>query len=179
MMRTKWWSSAQWGPWTAFALGRRARFFDFGEVRLAILSLLNEGPKHGYQLMKEMEERSGGMYRASPGSIYPTLQQLEDEGLVTSKRQDGKKVYRITEAGRKELERDPQTVRRIWERAEHWEDWSQCMGPETFALLGPAAAVMKATLRAASRARSRPEHEERIRRILARACRELDELDKA
>ena len=56
------------------AFGRRARFFESGEVRLAILSLLSEGPKHGYQLMKEMEERSGGLYRASAGSVYPTLQ---------------------------------------------------------------------------------------------------------
>src|SRR6516164_10090515 len=89
-------------PWTPFGWGGRARFFESGEVRLAILSLLSEGPKHGYQLMKEMAERSGGLYKASAGSVYPTLQQLEDEELVTSDQQGGKKVYRITAAGRRE-----------------------------------------------------------------------------
>lgn len=176
-MRRDWWTaSGHWGPWAAFGLGRKARFFEFGEVRLAILSLLAEGPKHGYQLMKEMEERSGGMYRASAGSVYPTLQQLEDEGLIESERQGGKRVYRITEAGRKELERDPDSVRRIWERAERWEDWGQCMGPETFAILGPVAALVKATMRAATRAAGRHDREERIRSILDRARGELEEL---
>jgi len=66
-----------------FAGGPRGgRFFGFGEARLAILSLLKEGPKHGYQLIKELEQRSGGLYRASAGTVYPTLQQLEDEKLL-------------------------------------------------------------------------------------------------
>jgi DNA-binding PadR family transcriptional regulator len=59
---------------------------------------------HGYDLIRELEERSGGAWRPSPGSIYPTLQLLEDEGLVTSEEQDGKRVYTITDAGRAELE---------------------------------------------------------------------------
>src|SRR2546426_6550538 len=143
-MKTDWGASGSWGPWAAFGLGRRGRFFEFGEVRLAILSLLSEGPKHGYQLIKEMAERSGGLYRASAGTVYPTLQQLEDEGLIESERQNGKKVYRLTEAGRQELERDADSVRRIWERAERWEDWGQFMCPEAFALAGPLAAVVKA-----------------------------------
>src|SRR5690348_2196718 len=115
-------------PWmAAFALGGRVRFFEFGELRLAMLSLISDGPKHGYQLMKEMEERSGGLYRGSAGSIYPTLQQLEDERLIASDRQEGRRVYSITAAGRKELNKDPDAVRRIWERAERWEDWGSCM----------------------------------------------------
>jgi DNA-binding PadR family transcriptional regulator len=59
---------------------------------------------HGYDLIRELEQRSGGAWRPSPGSIYPTLQLLEDEGLVTSEEQDGKRVYTITDAGRAELE---------------------------------------------------------------------------
>src|ERR1700745_2211693 len=83
-----------------FSQGRRGgRFFESGEVRLAILSLLSSGPKHGYQLMNELEERSGGAYKASAGSIYPTLQQLEDEELIRSDQQSGKRVYSLTEAG--------------------------------------------------------------------------------
>src|ERR1700733_3787195 len=91
------WGSTSWGPWAGF--GNRARFFEFGEVRLAILSLLTEGPKHGYQLMKEMRERSGGLYQASAGSVYPTLQQLEDEGLIRVKQEGGRKNHSLTAAG--------------------------------------------------------------------------------
>src|SRR6266853_2556537 len=101
-------------PFAAFAMGRRARFFESGEIRLAILSLLSEGPKHGYQLMKELKDRSGGMYRASAGSVYPTLQQLEDEGLVQSDTQDGRRTYRLTPEGISELDREKETVERIW-----------------------------------------------------------------
>ena len=116
------------GPLSGFAGGPGGRFFGFGEVRLAILSLLQEGPKHGYQLIKELTDRSGGLYRASAGTVYPTLQQLEDEGLVQSDHQDGRKVYRLTPEGVQELEREKETVERIWKRAERWGDWGQWAG---------------------------------------------------
>src|SRR5436305_774435 len=80
----------------------------------------------------------------SAGSIYPTLQQLQDEKLITSDRQDGRRVYSLTAAGRKELERAPDAVRRIWERAEQWGDWGSCMGPETMAAIGPLTEILKA-----------------------------------
>jgi DNA-binding PadR family transcriptional regulator len=179
-MGRTWWSTSgrmrQWGSWAGLGPGRFSRFFELGEVRLAILSLLSEGPKHGYQLMKELQERSGGLYRASAGSVYPTLQQLEDEGLIEAEQQEGKRVYRITEAGRRELAEHSDSVRRIWERAERWEDWGNCMGPEALGLLGPLAAVAKAAFRAASRAASSPDTEERIRAILNRTTRELGDL---
>ena len=175
-MRYDFWPFGNAYPWAAFGFGRGSRFFEFGEVRLAILSLLAEGPKHGYQLMKEMQERSGGMYRASAGSVYPTLQQLEDEGLIESDKQEGRRVYRLTDAGRAELAKDPDAVRRIWERAERWEGWGQCMGPESIVMLGPAAMVVRAALRAAGRVANRPEGAEQIRVILDRTVRELDAL---
>lgn len=180
-MRKDWWSSMggnAWAPWAAFGFGQRSRFFEDGEVRLAILSLLSEGPKHGYQLMKEMKERSGGFYRASAGTVYPTLQQMEDEGLIESEQQEGRRVYRITVAGRQELESDPESVRRIWDRAESWEDWGQYMGPETFALLGPIGATVKAAFRASKAAAGRPDLEEKVRQALFRAARDLDDLAK-
>ena len=169
--------ASAWGPWAAFGAGP-GRFFEFGEIRLAILSLLEEGPKHGYQLMKEMKDRSGGMYRASAGSVYPTLQQLEDEGLIESEQKDGRRVYKLTQAGREELASDPDGVRRIWERAESWEDWGRCMGPEVFAIFGPVGGMVKSAFRAARWAAGRAEREERLRAILLRASRELDELIK-
>lgn len=173
MRRHSW---QHWGPWLTFGIGQRGRFFEFGEVRLAMLSLLAEGPKHGYQLMKEMQERSGGMYRASAGSVYPTLQQLEDEGLIESERQEGRRVYRLTVAGRTELERDPDAVRRIWERAETWDDWGQFMGPQAFAIAGPIGQLVKAILKAAMRTGGHPDREEKIRSILERTRRELEEI---
>ena len=109
------------GPWSGMPGGPRARFFEFGEVRLAILSLLKDSPKHGYQLIKELTDRSSGVYRASAGTVYPTLQQLEDEGLIVSEAQDGRKVYRLTPEGAQELEREKETVDRIWARADSWE----------------------------------------------------------
>lgn len=176
-MGKQWWEySSQWGPWAAFGFGQGARFFEAGELRLAILSLLEEGPKHGYQLMKEMQERSGGLYRASAGSVYPTLQQLEDEELIESLQKEGRKVYRLTAAGKKELDSDPDAVRRIWDRAERWEDWGQCMGPETLALVGSLGAIVKATMRAARWAGGRTDREEKVRSIIQRTCRELDGL---
>ena len=77
--------------------GRRARR---GDVKFLILEVLAERPRHGYDIMQVMGERQGGAYRPSPGSVYPTLQMLEDGGYVTSEQVDGKRVYTITDAGR-------------------------------------------------------------------------------
>jgi DNA-binding PadR family transcriptional regulator len=67
---------------------------------VAVLTLLAEEPMHGYQIIQELDARSGGRWRPSPGSVYPTLQLLEDEGLVTVEQREGKKVFAITDAGR-------------------------------------------------------------------------------
>jgi DNA-binding PadR family transcriptional regulator len=85
-----------------------------GDVRSAILHLLAEEPMHGYQIMSELSERTEGIWQPSPGSIYPTLNQLEDEDLVRAEEKDGKKVYALTEDGRAAVEGDEQ--RAPWER---------------------------------------------------------------
>ena len=77
--------------------GRKARR---GDVRTAALLLLAEEPRNGYQVMQEIEERSDGVWRPSPGSMYPALQQLEDEGLIRSEEHDGRKLFALTDAGR-------------------------------------------------------------------------------
>jgi DNA-binding PadR family transcriptional regulator len=71
-----------------------------GDVRAALLALLHEGPQNGYQMIQGIEERSRGVWRPSPGSVYPALQQLEDEGLVTAGESGGRRTYRLTERGR-------------------------------------------------------------------------------
>ena len=71
-----------------------------GDIRWALLEALTDGPAHGYELITRLEERSGGAWRPSPGSVYPTLQMLEDEGLVHSEEREGKRTYELTESGR-------------------------------------------------------------------------------
>ena len=135
--------------WHGFGLfSGQGRFFGPGEVRLALLSMLGEAPMHGYELMKRLEERSGGIYRASAGTVYPTLQQLEDEGLVASETQDGKKIYRLTDAGRRELERNEEAVRAIWQRARRWQDWRNAFDPDVAEIRGPAERLLKEAFRA-------------------------------
>src|SRR5271155_3468556 len=92
--------------------GRKARR---GDVRTAALILLSEEPRNGYQIMQELEERSNGLWRPSPGSVYPALQLLEDEGLVRSEEQDGRKVLRLTEAGEAALAERPEGAPAPWE----------------------------------------------------------------
>lgn len=82
-----------------------ARIFGHGGLRLVLLSLLEDGPRHGYELIVALEDRFMGMYRPSSGTIYPRLAALEEEGLVASDEVDGKRVYRLTDAGSDELRR--------------------------------------------------------------------------
>ena len=91
------WGPPMFGPGGSWAGGPRARR---GDVRIAILALLAEEPMHGYQIIQELGERSGGMWRPSPGSVYPTLQLLEDEGLISAADIDGKRAFSLTDAGR-------------------------------------------------------------------------------
>ena len=77
--------------------------FSHGRLRLYLLKLLEESPRHGYDVIRLLEDRFMGLYAPSPGTIYPRLQRLEAEGLVTQSQEGGRKVYRITDAGRREL----------------------------------------------------------------------------
>jgi DNA-binding PadR family transcriptional regulator len=104
--------------------GRRARR---GDVRAAILTLLGEEPRNGYAVMQEIEQRSDGVWRPSPGSIYPALQQLEDEGLVRQVAEGDKRSYELTDAGREAVEE------RSGERAP-WESAGEDVGDEVFEL---------------------------------------------
>lgn len=74
-----------------------------GEVRTAVLALVAEQPMHGYQIIREIDERTNGAWKPSAGSVYPTLQLLADEGLITAEESNGRKVYSLTEAGREEV----------------------------------------------------------------------------
>ncbi len=148
-------------------------------MRLALLALVEDGPKHGYELMKELEERTGGFYRASAGTVYPTLQQLEDEGLVVSEQQNGKRVYRLTEAGVDELRRESDAVRRIFQRVHSRQDWRAWGEPEMGPVLGAFGDLLGSIWRAVRRGHDRSETFVRIREILVEARQRVDLLPGA
>ena len=91
-----------------------------GDVRAAVLAILAEKPMHGYQIIQEIETRSDGAWKPSPGSVYPTLQLLEDEGLITSAAEGGKKLFSLTDEGRGAAEAGPDAP---WEEAGRGVDW--------------------------------------------------------
>jgi len=96
--------------------GRRGRVFDHGDLRLVVLQLIAERPRHGYEIIKAIEELVGGTYSPSPGVVYPTLTMLEELGHVTVTEQDGKKLHALTDAGRAYLDENRHTVEALQAR---------------------------------------------------------------
>ncbi|OFW58631.1 MAG: hypothetical protein A2133_07850 [Actinobacteria bacterium RBG_16_64_13] len=116
--------------------GPGARYFERGGIKFAVLEHLKDKPRHGYDIIRDMEERSGGFYSPSPGAIYPTLQALEDQDLVTSAVEEGKKVYTITEAGLAFLEENKE---RATGHRERWEaHWGPGAKGESWGAVGAA-----------------------------------------
>jgi DNA-binding PadR family transcriptional regulator len=110
--------------WGGFGPGRRGprgrgRKARRGDIRTAALLLLKEEPRNGYQIMQEVEERSGGVWSPSPGSVYPALSQLEDEGLIHSEEQEGRRVFVLTDAGASVLAERPE------DRPAPWDEMSE------------------------------------------------------
>lgn len=160
-----------WG----FARGRRGRrvWFESGDLKYVILDLLKDRPMHGYEVMKELEQRTRGCYKPSPGSVYPTLQWLEDEGLVRGEEQDGKKVYAVTDAGRAFLEEHKPLVEDIFDRVDEAIDGLlRDPIPEVTRLV---ARVVPAAYRAVHRARN-DEERQAVVEILKRAAADLGKL---
>lgn len=111
-------------PWQRRQGQRRSRWkwFERGDLKFAILGLIEQKPMHGYEVMQELEEQSAGCYKASPGSVYPTLQLLEDQGLVTARDHGGRKIFTITDAGRAYLDENRDHVNSIFERVSRFSD---------------------------------------------------------
>jgi DNA-binding PadR family transcriptional regulator len=142
--------------------GPRARR---GDVRAALLALLAEEPRNGYQLMQEIERRSDGMWRPSPGSVYPALQQLEDEGLVRAEEREGRRVFALTDAGRAHVEAQGDALKEPWraaseEAGEDMLEFRQLIGQV-------AAAVMQVALAGS------PAQQAEARTVLAETRRQL------
>src|SRR5258706_1785196 len=113
----------EWGPRVfGFRMGgqrhrRRTQMFESGEVKFVILRLLKEKPRHGYEIIKALEEKLAGCYTPSAGTVYPTLQLLEDQGYVRAVDTDGKKVYHITPEGERFLSEHHDVLEDILARA--------------------------------------------------------------
>jgi DNA-binding PadR family transcriptional regulator len=148
------------GP--AFRGGPRARR---GDVRAAALVLLAEEPRNGYQLMQAIEDRSGGAWRPSPGSVYPALSQLEDEGLVRVEPVDGGKRFELTDAGRAYVEEHRDRLGTPWDAmARGWDAGSS----DLMDLARQVGMAVMQVLQAGS-----PAQKERAREVLADARRRL------
>ncbi|MBD2842446.1 PadR family transcriptional regulator [Erythrobacter sp. KMU-140] len=134
---------------------RRGRMFGSGELRLALLALINEEPRHGYELIRAIEDMTGGAYAPSPGAVYPTLQMLEEEGQIKqakpkSKDDDGepsgKKPFKATKSGKAELEERAAEVDELMGRlGEHGERAERVKqkSPDLFRAMGNLANVLK------------------------------------
>ena len=152
--------------------------FGHGDVRLALLSLLGDGPAHGYELMSKLEQRCGAGYKASAGTIYPTLQQLDDEGLVRVQSENGKKVYAITTEGRAVVREEAGKIEEIWRRASSSRDWDVLHDPDAAEIIGPALRLAKAALKAVVKSHGDPAVIDEIRAILEDARTRIGRLHR-
>jgi DNA-binding PadR family transcriptional regulator len=153
---------------------RRQQMFESGEFKYVILRLLKEKPRHGYQIIKALEEKMGGWYSPSAGTVYPTLQLLEDQGFVRVVEEEGKKVYHITAEGERFLEEHRDTIDEIFDRV---RDAVRGFAGGSMADLNQVfARVASLAYRQAWRAGSDDEYTKRIIEILRRAA---DEIEKA
>src|SRR5881397_685805 len=153
--------------------GGRRQWFGAGDMKYVILKLLRDKPHHGYEVMKELEERMHGCYSPSPGTVYPTLQWLEDEGLVVARDVEGKKVYEITDAGRKFLEEHRDVVDDIFERVRDTVD--RALGGAMADVNRAVGRLMRAVYRAGWRARDDGTRQQLVE-ILSKTLAEVEGL---
>jgi len=170
-------SSEFWGP-RGRHRGRGGRMFEQGDLKYVILRLLEEKPRHGYEVIKELEDRFGGAYSPSPGTVYPTLTMLEDLGYAkVSQDAGGRKVYEITPEGSAYLAEHSTTVDTIFERIAKFVEgvFDQPMTEVNNAF----RRVGRATYGHATRNVNDSARLQRIKEILDRAAGELEQLDKS
>lgn len=144
------------------------RVFGRGDMKYLLLELLMERPKHGYEMIKELESRYSGFYSPSPGTIYPTLQMLEDRGYVRSTTEDGKRIYSITDDGRAYL-----ATRREEKHQRHWGAPDFIPSQEMRAFGREVFDFGRAVLQAARSSNNDPQRLARLRAVVDRARREI------
>jgi DNA-binding PadR family transcriptional regulator len=142
-------------------------------MKYVILKLVQEKPRHGYEVMKELEERMHGCYTPSPGTVYPTLQWLEDEGLVIARDVEGKKVFEITDAGRAFLEEHRDVVEEIFHRVEQTVE--RVMGGAMVDVNRAVGRLVKAVYRTGWKVQDDGPRK-KVAEVLARAADEIEAL---
>ena len=156
---------------------RAGRVFEQGDLKYVILRLLAEKPRHGYEIIKELEERFGGSYAPSPGTVYPTLTMLEDLGYARAMPEEGgRRIYEITEEGRRHLEEHSATVDDIFDRIARFVEG--IFDTPMSDLKGAMANLGRATFYVASRAPNDRARIERISAILRKAAAEIESLGR-
>lgn len=149
------------------------RFFDQGDLRLVMLALIADAPSHGYQIIKTLEERTGGVYAPSPGVVYPTLTLLEEQGLIEQAGADGaKKLYAITDDGRAALEAEAATLRAIWSRLDDAGEEGRGFSPKLFRAQGNLRMALRLRL---TQGRLTAEQVDRIAAALDAAAKAIEE----
>ena len=170
------------GP-RAFAFGfpgtqrharRGGRWFESGEMRLVILRLVKDKPRHGYEIIKALEDRTGGCYTPSAGTVYPTLQLLEDQGYVRIVEEGGKKVYHITPEGERYLDEHQDALSGIGERIR--EAMRGVAGGAIGDVNSAFADLAKRTFKEAWRSGPESEKTKKIAEILRRTLSEIEAL---
>ena len=155
-----------------FEREHHARFFEKGDLKFVILDLLGDKPSHGYEIIRALEERFHGFYSPSPGSVYPTLQMLEDMGYVSSSEQDGKKVYTITGAGRGFLRERGETIEKIKTHMHNW--WHAGSNEEIHEIMHEMGHLARNVTRKVRKIDK--EKISKVREIIIRAAHDIDSI---
>jgi len=181
--RGRWsWNWDNFGDWGGPGRGRHwrgrgGRMFEQGDLKYVILRLLEEKPRHGYEIIKELESRFGGSYAPSPGTVYPTLTMLEDLGFAkVVPEEGGKKIYEITEEGKKHLAEHSTTVDDIFERIARFVEGITDSPMRD--LNGSFQRLARATYKTATSHLEDKELIQRIRDIIQRAADEVEAIAK-
>jgi DNA-binding PadR family transcriptional regulator len=151
---------------------RQPRLFAKGDIKYVILNQLKTGPSHGYEIIHSLEERFHGFYSPSAGSVYPTLQLLEDLGYVVSSERDGKKVYTITDEGKRFLEESKPIITRI---KGHMRDWREESDRDEMRNIYRELRKITRLVSRLSR-RSDSKKLEKIEDIIDHACRHIEQV---
>ena len=155
-----------------FHFERPSRIFEKGDLKYVILDLLKDKPSHGYEIIRALEERFHGFYTPSAGSVYPTLQMLDDMGYVSSSERDGKKVYTITGEGTRFLQEQREVIDKIQCQVKDW--W----GPRDIEEFHDTIHELKRLGRMVGAKANNlgPEKWNDIKDIISRACREVEDI---
>jgi DNA-binding PadR family transcriptional regulator len=166
-----------WGPRGRHQRGRKARMFEQGDLKYVILRLLEEKPRHGYEIIKELEDRFGGAYSPSPGTVYPTLTMLEDLGYAkVSQDEKGRKTYEITPEGAAYLKDNSTTVDSIFEKIGRFMEG--LLDEPMMEVNNSFRRVARSAYGNATRHLNDADRLRRIKEVLDRAAAEIDQMEK-